>query len=91
MYMASVEKQMLGTETIQAMRQRGVKKSRICGLSANNKEDEFLDAGADAFLNKPFSCDTYTFSQDLTRVLYGDPTSKEVDGSQRLGSVTFAA
>ena len=90
MYMASVEKQMLGTETIQAMRQRGVTKSRICGLSANDKEDEFIDAGADSFLVKPFSCETLTFSQDLSRVLYGDP-GKEVDGSQqRHGSVTFA-
>ena len=36
MYMASVEKQLLGTETVKALRQQGVD-CRICGLSANDK------------------------------------------------------
>jgi CheY-like chemotaxis protein len=48
MYMASVEKQLLGTETVRELRRRGVV-DRICGLSANDKELEFLQAGADCF------------------------------------------
>jgi CheY-like chemotaxis protein len=48
MYMASVEKQLLGTEAVRELRRRGVV-DRICGLSANDKELEFLQAGADCF------------------------------------------
>jgi CheY-like chemotaxis protein len=48
MYMASVEKQLLGTEAVRELRNRGVD-ARICGLSANDKETEFIQAGADAF------------------------------------------
>lgn len=48
MYMASVEKQLLGTEAVRELRKRGVD-CRICGLSANDKESEFLQAGADSF------------------------------------------
>ncbi|KAL3915511.1 MAG: hypothetical protein SGILL_005616 [Bacillariaceae sp.] len=51
MYMASIEKQLLGTEAVQELRKRGFE-SRICGLSANDKELEFLQAGADAFCYK---------------------------------------
>lgn len=71
MYMASVEKQLLGTETVSHLRNNGVT-SRICGLSANDKEQEFYDAGADAFLFKPFPCDKFTMTQTLCRVLYQD-------------------
>ncbi|KAL3909884.1 MAG: hypothetical protein SGILL_007910, partial [Bacillariaceae sp.] len=52
MYMASVEKQLLGSETVSELRAKGVD-CKICGLSANDKEDEFKHAGADAFLFKP--------------------------------------
>lgn len=46
-FMASgSERCMLGTETVLQMRSQGVA-SRICGLSANDKEKEFLLAGAD--------------------------------------------
>jgi len=55
-YMASTEKQMLGTETVRELRVRGVD-CTLCGLSANNMEKPFLSAGADAFLLKPFPCD----------------------------------
>jgi CheY-like chemotaxis protein len=48
MYMASVEKQLLGTEAVRELRRRGVD-CRICGLSANDKELEFFQAGADCF------------------------------------------
>ena len=54
-YMAAVEKQMLGTDVVQAMRAKGVK-SIICGLSANDLEDNFFRAGANAFMSKPFPC-----------------------------------
>jgi hypothetical protein len=52
---ASVEKQLLGTETVYAMRSKGVK-SIICGLSANDVEDQFLNSGANYFMYKPFPC-----------------------------------
>mmetsp|Transcript_42487 Transcript_42487/g.102348 ORF Transcript_42487/g.102348 Transcript_42487/m.102348 type:complete len:947 (+) Transcript_42487:339-3179(+) len=48
MYMASVEKQLLGTEAVRELRNRGIN-ARICGLSANDKESDFIEAGADAF------------------------------------------
>lgn len=72
MYMASVEKQLLGTETVAEMRARGIK-SRICGLSANDKGDEFLESGADTFVLKPFPCSRAALTAELVRVLYGDP------------------
>lgn len=67
-YMASVERQLLGTETVRALRSRGVV-SKICGLSANDKEDEFLEAGADAFCIKPFPCESDAMKDELRRVL----------------------
>ena len=53
--MASVDKQLLGTETAQSMRCKGVK-SIICGLSANDIRDSFLCSGADDFMLKPMPC-----------------------------------
>lgn len=72
MYMASVEKQLLGTETVAEMRARG-SHSRICGLSANDTENEFLKHGADAFLLKPFPCQEKALKEELRRILYRDP------------------
>jgi CheY-like chemotaxis protein len=71
MYMASVEKQLLGTETVVALRKKGVH-CRICGLSANDKESEFLEAGADVFTFKPFPCEPRTLAKELYRVLYSN-------------------
>lgn len=71
MYMASVEKQLLGTETVTALRNKGVK-SILCGLSANDKENEFLEAGADAFMFKPFPCNAYELTQTLCHILYSN-------------------
>jgi CheY-like chemotaxis protein len=81
MYMASVQKQLLGTETVQELRNRGVT-SRICGLSANDKESEFLEAGADAFTFKPFPCEKGALRQELFRVLYshGENLDTELEG-----------
>jgi len=69
MYMASVSKQLLGTEAVQELRHRGVT-CRICGLSANDKETEFLDAGADP-------CEKGALRQELLRVLYSHDGSLE--------------
>ena len=71
MYMASVEKQLLGTEAVRELRKRGVE-CRICGLSANDKELDFLQAGADAFCYKPFPCEAVALRQELCRILYSD-------------------
>jgi DNA-binding response OmpR family regulator len=46
------DKQLLGTETVRELRAKGVK-SIICGLSANDLERSFLNAGADSFMAKP--------------------------------------
>jgi signal transduction histidine kinase/CheY-like chemotaxis protein len=70
-YMASVEKQMLGTETARALRANGVK-SRICGLSANDAEGPFIDAGADAFIRKPFPCEKQALTREVLRILHGE-------------------
>ena len=69
-YMASIEKQLLGTETVRDMRLNGVK-SVICGLSANDVEIPFLKFGANAFASKPFPCQKNELSQELVRILEG--------------------
>ena len=74
MYMASVEKQLLGTETVSELRNRGIQ-SRICGLSANDKESDFYEAGADAFMFKPFPCKKDELTDALCHVLFGDRKS----------------
>ena len=66
--MASVEKQMLGTETARALRSKGVK-SIICGLSANDMEQQFLESGADTFMMKPFPCERNALTQELCLIL----------------------
>ena len=67
-YMASVDKQLLGTETVVAIRARGVN-SIICGLSANDSQQAFLDSGANAFMMKPFPCEKGAMVVELTRVI----------------------
>ena len=67
-YMASIEKQLLGTETVLAMRSKGIA-SIICGLSANDTEQQFLHAGADSFMIKPFPCEKISLSMEIDRVL----------------------
>jgi CheY-like chemotaxis protein len=69
-YMASYDKQLLGSETVTALRSMGVA-SRICGLSANDAEREFLAAGADAFMFKPFPCEKRALLAELGRILHG--------------------
>jgi len=67
-YMASVEKQLLGTETTRALRAKGVT-ACICGLSANNMEGSFLEAGANTFLQKPIPCSNEQVLATLRRIL----------------------
>jgi CheY-like chemotaxis protein len=66
-YMASVQKQLLGTETVRALRAQGVT-AKICGLSANDVEDSFREAGADSFLFKPFPCKAEALKRELVRI-----------------------
>jgi CheY-like chemotaxis protein len=64
------DKQLLGTETVREMRLKGVK-ARICGLSANDVERDFLENGADTFLKKPYPCEKAALRKTLIRVLFG--------------------
>ena len=66
--MASIEKSLLGTETAQAMRSKGVK-SIICGLSANDIKDSFISSGADDFLLKPMPCKPDALREALLKIL----------------------
>jgi signal transduction histidine kinase/CheY-like chemotaxis protein len=72
-YMASIQKQLLGTECARALRSKGFK-GLICGLSANAMGDAFISAGADAFMIKPFPCEKEQLRKELCRVLFGDGT-----------------
>jgi DNA-binding response OmpR family regulator len=66
--MASVEKQLLGTETVRELRARGMI-SIVCGLSANDLEKAFLNAGANAFMIKPFPCERDELMRELCLLL----------------------
>ena len=66
-YMASTEPQLLGTETIAHLRSHGVD-CTICGLSANDMEKEFTDAGADYFMLKPLPFERSVLEAALLRV-----------------------
>lgn len=66
-YMTSVEKQLLGTETVRRLRSTGIE-SIVCGLSANDMEEPFKKAGADAFMMKPFPCKPEPLAQELLRI-----------------------
>ncbi|KAL3936947.1 MAG: hypothetical protein SGARI_002342 [Bacillariaceae sp.] len=78
MYMASVEKQLLGSETVSELRAKGIT-CKICGLSANDKEAEFKDAGADAFLFKPIPCDANALKLVLRRLLFAESQGADLD------------
>lgn len=81
-YMASDKKKMLlGTETVPLMRRQAKKATCIiCGLSANDLKDQFLDAGADAFMLKPFPCEKKALEQELIRV-WGQGQEENVESS----------
>jgi len=67
-YMASVEKQLLGTETARELRANGFT-GCICGLSANDIEAQFFASGANAFMMKPFPAQKDLLQVELQRVL----------------------
>lgn len=67
-WMASVQKQLTGIETVRALRAKGVE-SHVCGLSANDVESEFLEAGSNSFMFKPFPCSKEALSTELLRIL----------------------
>lgn len=79
-YMASVEKQMLGTETARALRVNGVE-SIICGLSANDMGLQFLESGADTFMMKPFPCQKDAMAQAVCEVLQSRENESAGSGS----------
>jgi signal transduction histidine kinase/CheY-like chemotaxis protein len=70
-HMASIEKQMLGTETVRALRAKGFENT-ICGLSANDIEQSFISAGADCFILKPIPCDRSRLEAVLDGILSSD-------------------
>ena len=69
-YMSSAEKQLLGTETARKLRSKGVSETIICGLSANDMGRNFIKAGADIFLMKPFPCKGDELKRALVDVLH---------------------
>jgi len=75
-YMASVQKQLLGTETVRAIRAKGFHNPIICGLSANDVEDAFYRAGADAFMFKPFPCKKDELQKELLKVMNSSVRSR---------------
>ena len=75
MYMASAEKQLLGTEAVQELRSAGVT-GIICGCSGNDMESEFKANGADAFLLKPLP-----FSRDSLRSAMLDITGCRLEAN----------
>lgn len=66
-YMPSTEKTLLGTETIRELRAKGVT-SCLCGLSANNLEHAFVEAGANGFIQKPMPCQKEELTRELWRL-----------------------
>ena len=75
-YMSSVTKQLLGTEAVRALRAHGIS-SCICGLSANDMEDQFIRSGANSFMMKPFPCSTEPLTLELLRVLQSRNTVEQ--------------
>ena len=75
-YMASIEKRLLGTETVVALRARGVQ-SRICGLSANEMRIPFVNAGADLFVQKPIPTREDLLKAELLRCFSEDSRGRQ--------------
>jgi len=85
-YMASVQKQLLGTETVRAIRAKGFHEPIICGLSANDVEDAFHHAGSDAFMFKPFPCKQEELKKELLRIINTrrrQPFPRQTRGTQK--------
>jgi CheY-like chemotaxis protein len=67
-YMPSTGRPILGTEAVREMRAIGVS-CTICGLSANDQAAEFMKAGADGFIMKPFPCNKRRLKKEMLRLL----------------------
>ncbi|KAL7559966.1 hypothetical protein ACA910_022456 [Epithemia clementina (nom. ined.)] len=65
---APAKQDLTGTETIHIMRAQGVE-SRICGLSANDLENNFLESGANYFRLKPIPRDSEAMERWLAKLL----------------------
>jgi CheY-like chemotaxis protein len=68
-YMGTDESKLLGSDAVYQLRKQGVRDTIICGMSANDVESMFLDAGADAFCFKPWRFQTQSMKSELERVL----------------------
>ena len=70
-YMPGPNKQMLGTEAVRTLRSIGYR-GIICGLSANDLQKQFLEAGANYFIFKPFPCEKALLHRELWRLVFPD-------------------
>jgi signal transduction histidine kinase/ActR/RegA family two-component response regulator len=77
-YMTSVDQSLLGTATVRALRAKGVE-SVICGLSANDLDQMFKNAGADLFLMKPFPAKQEELKTAMTKVLQARTARRNFD------------
>ena len=69
-YMPNIGRPLLGTEVVRQLRSRmGLHDCAICGLSANDMREDFIQAGADGFLMKPFPCEKSRLQRELLRLL----------------------
>ena len=84
-YMASMEKQLLGTETTHSLRCQGVR-SKICGLSANDLADDFFAAGADVFICKPLPVKKDSLYQLLLDILFRSVPPSEMPPMHSAGA-----
>ena len=67
-YMGTESNVLLGSDTVAELRNRG-NESIICGMSANDVETLFDDAGADAFIFKPLPFRQDALTRELKRIL----------------------
>ena len=66
--MGTDDTQLLGDATVALVRKEGIK-SKICGMSANDVEDQFRDSGADGFIFKPLPFRPQPLTGELLRIL----------------------
>jgi hypothetical protein len=69
--MGTDSKQLLGSDAVIEIRNRGIQ-SKICGMSANDVENLFENAGADEFIFKPLPFRKDPLTRELLRILSGD-------------------
>jgi len=76
-YFVSDDSEVLGTDAVLEMRNKGVR-GRICGMSANDHENIFDDAGADSFMFKPLPQNADALKQDLLRIINGGDEDERI-------------